>query len=129
MKVITVVGTRPELIRLARVIPLFDSLFDHILVHTGQNYDSNLSKIFFDDLQIREPNYQLKGFAQSFAQATSRIITEVDDIFRKKIPTLLIFGDTNRHSSSSKRRKIPIFHIGRHRCFDLRVPRRLTKNC
>ena len=131
MKVITVVGTRPELIRLARVIPLFDSLFDHILVHTGQNYDSNLSKIFFDDLQIREPNYQLKGFAQSFAQATSRIITEVDDIFQKEDPdALLILGDTNSAlcSISAKRRKIPIFHIeAGNRCFDLRVPEEINR--
>ncbi|MFH0976561.1 MAG: UDP-N-acetylglucosamine 2-epimerase (non-hydrolyzing) [Spirochaetota bacterium] len=126
MKVMTVVGTRPEIIRLSRVIAKLDKYTNHILVHSGQNYDYELNKIFFDDLDIRKPDYFLDAAASSLAQTIGNIIIKIDEVFEKEKPDVfLVLGDTNSCLSviSAKRRKIPIFHMeAGNRCFDQRVP-------
>lgn len=128
LKVVTVVGTRPEIIRLSRVITALDQYCDHILVHTGQNYDYELNQIFFDDLGLRKPNYFL-GSAEgsvSAANTIGNVITSVDAVLAEVNPdALLVLGDTNSCLSviPAKRRKIPIFHMeAGNRCFDQRVP-------
>jgi len=128
LKVLTVVGTRPEIIRLSRVISALDRHCDHVLVHTGQNYDYELNQVFFDDLMLRKPDYFL-GSAEgsvSAANTIGNVITKVDAVLADVNPdALLVLGDTNSCLSviPAKRRKIPIFHMeAGNRCFDQRVP-------
>ncbi|WP_315385168.1 non-hydrolyzing UDP-N-acetylglucosamine 2-epimerase [Microvirgula aerodenitrificans] len=131
LKIVTVVGTRPEIIRLSRVIAKLDAYCDHILVHTGQNYDYELNQIFFDDLEIRKPDYFLNAAGSSATETISNIIFAIDNVFSDENPdALLILGDTNSCLSvlSAKRRKIPIFHMeAGNRCFDQRVPEEINR--
>ncbi len=128
LKILSVVGTRPEIIRLSRVLAVLDKYCDHILVHTGQNYDYELNQIFFDDLGIRKPDYFLNSAAESSSAANTigNLITSVDKVLADVQPdAMLILGDTNSCLSviPAKRRKIPIFHMeAGNRCFDMRVP-------
>jgi UDP-N-acetylglucosamine 2-epimerase len=128
IKVVTVVGTRPEIIRLSRVLASLDKYCDHVLVHTGQNYDYELNQIFFEEMGIRKPNYFLNAAdnSSSSAHTIGNIITEVDIVLAKEKPdAMLVLGDTNSCLSviPAKRRKIPIFHMeAGNRCFDQRVP-------
>ena len=128
IKVMTVVGTRPEIIRLSRVLARLDEHCDHVLVHTGQNYDYELNQVFFDDLGVRKPDYFLncaEGSA-SAAQTIGNLIIAVDQVLAQVLPeAMLVLGDTNSCLSviPAKRRKIPIFHMeAGNRCFDQRVP-------
>lgn len=131
MKVVTVLGTRPEIIRLSRVINKLDKYTNHLIVHTGQNYDYELNKIFFDDLGIREPNYFLNAASNNAASTIGNVIIKVDEILEIENPdALLILGDTNSGLAviPAKRRKIPIFHMeAGNRCFDLRVPEEINR--
>jgi UDP-N-acetylglucosamine 2-epimerase (non-hydrolysing) len=128
LKVVTVVGTRPEIIRLSRVLARLDEHCDHILVHTGQNYDYELNQVFFDDLGVRKPNHFLNCAANSngAAQTIGNLIIAVDQVLEQEQPdAMLVLGDTNSCLSviPAKRRKIPIFHMeAGNRCFDQRVP-------
>ena len=126
LKVMTIVGTRPEIIRLSRIIPKLDEHCDHVLVHTGQNYDFELNEIFFSDLEIRKPDHFLGAAGKNAAESIGQIIIEVDRILEQVEPqAILILGDTNSCLSAipAKRRKIPIFHMeAGNRCFDQRVP-------
>lgn len=125
-KVMTILGTRPELIKMSRVIPLFDKFTNHILVHTGQNYDDALNEIFFRELKIRRPNYYLNINKESPANAIADVIVKVDKLLSEIMPdAILIYGDTNSGLACipAKKRKIPIFHMeAGNRCFDLNVP-------
>lgn len=131
LKVITIVGTRPEIIRLSRTIAKLDEYCEHTLVHTGQNYDYELNQIFFKDLEIRQPNIFLECAGNSAAKTISQVISKSDNLFDKIKPeAVLILGDTNSALSaiSAKRRKIPIFHMeAGNRCFDLRVPEEINR--
>ena len=131
MKVVTVVGTRPEIIRLSRVIAKLDQYMDHQLVHTGQNYDYELNQIFFDDLEIRKPDYFLSAAGQSGAETIGNVIVAVDKILKELKPdALLVLGDTNSCMAvvPAKRRKIPVFHMeAGNRCFDQRVPEEINR--
>lgn len=131
MKLMTVVGTRPELIRLSAVIAKCDSVFEHFLVHTGQNYDYELNQIFFDDLEIREPDFYLNCRTGSAAITMASVIESVDELFEKIRPdAILILGDTNSAMAAlpAKRRQIPIFHMeAGNRSFDLRVPEEINR--
>ena len=128
LRVVTVVGTRPEIIRLSRVIYALDKspAIDHILVHTGQNYDYTLNEIFFEDLQIRKPDYFLEAAGETSSETIGNILITFDTLLKKLQPdALLVLGDTNSSLSSisAKKRKIPIFHMeAGNRCFDQRVP-------
>ena len=128
LKVITVVGTRPEIIRLSRVIAALDSssAIDHILVHTGQNYDYTLNEIFFEELGIRKPDYFLEAAGETSTETVGNILIKIDPLLNKLQPdAFLVLGDTNSSLSSisAKKRKIPIFHMeAGNRCFDQRVP-------
>ncbi|MAD57803.1 MAG: UDP-N-acetylglucosamine 2-epimerase (non-hydrolyzing) [Porticoccus sp.] len=128
IKVITVVGTRPEIIRLSRIIPALDKYCEHTLVHTDQNYDINLNQVFFDDLSIRKPDHFLNSAKDSIGPANTigNIIIKIDEILQEIQPdAMLVLGDTNSCLSviPAKRRKIPIFHMeAGNRCFDMRVP-------
>jgi UDP-N-acetylglucosamine 2-epimerase (non-hydrolysing) len=128
LKVISVVGTRPEIIRLSRVLAALDAHCDHVLVHTGQNYDYELNQVFFDDLGVRKPDYFLNSADGSTGAANTigNLITAVDGVLAKEQPeAMLVLGDTNSCLSviPGKRRKIPIFHMeAGNRCFDQRVP-------
>ncbi len=126
MKVITIVGTRPEIIRLSRIIEKLDIYTDHILVHTGQNFDYELNKIFFDDLGIRKPDYFLDAAGNNAAVTIANVICKVDEVLESEKPdALLVLGDTNSCLSviPAKRRKIPVFHMeAGNRCYDQRVP-------
>ena len=128
LKVMSVVGTRPEIIRLSRVLAILDKYCDHILVHTGQNYDYELNQIFFDDLGIRKPDYFLNSATNSSSAANTigNLITAVDKVLAEVQPdSMLVLGDTNSCLSviPAKRRKISIFHMeAGNRCFDMRVP-------
>ncbi len=128
LKVITVVGTRPEIIRLARVMAKLDEseAIEHILVHTGQNYDYELNQIFFDDLGIRKPDYFLEAAGKNATETVGQILIKVDPILEKENPdAFLVLGDTNSCLCAipAKKRKIPIFHMeAGNRCFDQRVP-------
>lgn len=128
LKVMTVVGTRPEIIRLSRVLARLDQYCDHVLVHTGQNYDYELNQIFFDDLGVRKPDYFLDSAsgANSAAETIGNVIGSVDRVLAEVQPeAMLVLGDTNSCLSviPAKRRKIPIFHMeAGNRCFDQRVP-------
>jgi len=128
LKVMTVVGTRPEIIRLSRVLARLDEFCEHILVHTGQNYDYKLNQVFFDDLNIRKPDYFLNSAdgSKSAANTIGNLISSVDEVLEVVKPeALLVLGDTNSCLSviPAKRRKVPIFHMeAGNRCFDQRVP-------
>jgi len=126
LRVMTVVGTRPEIIRLSRVIPALDRNFDHILVHTGQNQDYELNLIFFEDLEIRKPDHFLSAASSTACETIGKIIARMDVLLEKVHPeALLILGDTNSCLSAypAKRRRVPIFHMeAGNRCFDQRVP-------
>jgi UDP-N-acetyl-L-fucosamine synthase len=126
LKVMTVVGTRPEIIRLSRVIPALDASTDHLLVHTGQNYDYELNEVFFRDLGLRKPDHFLSAAGGSLAETIGQIIIKVDEVLEREQPeALLVLGDTNSCLAAipAKRRKIPIFHMeAGNRCFDSRVP-------
>lgn len=131
IKVLTLVGTRPEIIKLSRVIAELDNNINHILVHTGQNYDYELNEIFFNELNIRKPDYFLNAVGANLAQTIGNIIAKTDEILEIEKPdALLILGDTNSCLGviSAKRRKIPIFHMeAGNRCFDLRVPEEINR--
>ena len=128
IKVMTVVGTRPEIIRLSRVIDRLhhSEAIDHILVHTGQNYDYTLNQIFFEDLKVPQPDFYLQAAGENAAQTIGQILIKVDALLEKTKPdAFLVLGDTNSCLSSipAKKRKIPIFHMeAGNRCFDQRVP-------
>ena len=126
IKVMTVVGTRPEIIRLSRVMAMLDKHVDHILVHTGQNYDYELNEIFFHDLEVRKPDYFLDAAGANAAETIGNLIIKIDAVLEKEKPeALLVLGDTNSCLATipAKRRKIPIFHMeAGNRCFDQRVP-------
>ena len=133
LKVMTVVGTRPEIIRLSSVIRELDKHCEQVLVHTGQNYDFTLNQVFFDDLGVRPPNYYLDSGAgsKSVAETIAKVITGTDELIEKTKPdAFLILGDTNSCLSaiSAKRRKVPIFHMeAGNRCFDARVPEEINR--
>ena len=130
-KIVTIVGTRPEIIKLSRVIDELDRVSNHILIHTGQNYDYELNEVFFKDLKIRKPDYFLNAVGKSTAETISKIIFESDKILDKEKPdAVLLYGDTNSCLSviSAKRRQIPIFHMeAGNRCFDQRVPEEINR--
>jgi len=126
LKVLSVVGTRPEIIRLSRVLAAFDRYFDHVLVHTGQNYDFELNEVFFEDLGIRKPDHFLNAAGSNAAETIGNTIIKLDPVLEQEEPeALLVLGDTNSCLAviPAKRRKIPIFHMeAGNRCFDQRVP-------
>jgi len=126
LRVMTVLGTRPEIIRLSRVIARLEEVADHILVHTGQNYDFELNQVFFENLGIRKPDHFLDAAGGTLAETIGNIIARVDKVLEEQCPdALLVLGDTNSCLSviPAKRRKIPIFHMeAGNRCFDQRVP-------
>lgn len=126
LKVLTVVGTRPEIIRLSRVMARLDEHCDHVLVHTGQNYDYELNQVFFEDLGVRKPDHFLESAAGNAAQTIGNIIIAIDKVLADESPdAMLVLGDTNSCLAviPAKRRKIPIFHMeAGNRCFDQRVP-------
>jgi UDP-N-acetylglucosamine 2-epimerase (non-hydrolysing) len=126
LKVLTVVGTRPEIIRLSRVMAALDRYTDHVIVHTGQNYDYELNEVFFKDLEIRKPDHFLEAAGATAAETIGSIIAKVDPVLAKENPdAFLVLGDTNSclAAIAAKRRKIPIFHMeAGNRCFDQRVP-------
>ncbi|WP_221090037.1 non-hydrolyzing UDP-N-acetylglucosamine 2-epimerase [Deinococcus aquaedulcis] len=126
LKVMTVVGTRPEIIRLSRVMARLDDYTDHVIVHTGQNYDYELNEIFFHDLSVRKPDHFLNAATGTAAETIGHILIKVDAVLEREQPdAVLILGDTNSCLSAipAKRRKIPIFHMeAGNRCFDQRVP-------
>ena len=130
-KVMTIVGTRPEIIKLSRVINELDKSTDHILVHTGQNYDYELNEIFFNDLDIRKPNHFLDAAVNDTAETISNIINKSDKIIELEKPdAVLLYGDTNSCLSviSAKRKQVPIFHMeAGNRCFDQRVPEEINR--
>jgi UDP-N-acetylglucosamine 2-epimerase (non-hydrolysing) len=131
LKVMTIVGTRPELIKMCRVIAEMDQHFQHILVHTGQNYDFELNQLFFDDLGIRKPDHFLEAVGDNAAQTIGRVIEKSDEVMAQEKPdAVLLYGDTNSCLAviSAKRRKIPVFHMeAGNRCFDQRVPEELNR--
>lgn len=126
MKVMTVVGTRPEIIRLSRVMAKLDQYCDHVIAHTGQNYDYELNEIFFQDLEVRKPDHFLNAAGTNAAETIGKVIIAVDAVLAQEQPdAVLILGDTNSCLAAipAKRRKIPIFHMeAGNRCFDQRVP-------
>lgn len=126
LKVVTVVGTRPEIIRLSRVMARLDEVCDHVLVHTGQNYDYELNEVFFSDLGVRKPDHFLASAGANAAETIGQVIIAVDRVLAEVKPdALLVLGDTNSCLSviPAKRRRIPIFHMeAGNRCFDQRVP-------
>lgn len=131
MKVMTIVGTRPEIIKMSRVIAELEKYINHILVHTGQNYDYELNKIFFENLGVKEPDYFLDAAGKSVAHTIGNIISKADDVFEIEKPdAVLLYGDTNSCLAviPAKRRKIPVFHFeAGNRCFDQRVPEELNR--
>jgi UDP-N-acetylglucosamine 2-epimerase (non-hydrolysing) len=131
LKVMTIVGTRPELIKMSRVIAEFDQHTKHILVHTGQNYDYELNQLFFEDLGIRKPDYFLEAVGENAAQTIARVIEKSDAVMEKEKPdAIMLYGDTNSCLAviAAKRRKIPVFHMeAGNRCFDQRVPEELNR--
>ncbi len=131
LKVITFVGTRPEIIKLSRVIAKLDKFTNHILVHTGQNYDYELNEIFFEDLDIRKPDYFLNAAGSTATETIGKILIEADSILEKLNPeAVMVLGDTNSCMSllAAKKRKIPTFHLeAGNRCFDLRVPEEVNR--
>lgn len=126
LKIFTVVGTRPEIIRLSRVMVKLDEYCDHVIVHTGQNYDYELNEVFFNDLGVRKPDYFLNAAGKNAAETIGQVIIKADEVIEKVQPeAMLVLGDTNSCLSviPAKRRKVPIFHMeAGNRCFDQRVP-------
>src|SRR5687768_11344580 len=131
MKVMTVLGTRPEIIRLSRLIPKLDAVCEHVLVHTGQNFDPSLSDVFFTDLGVRAPDRSLGVRAESFGEQAGQILAGVERAIREERPDrLLILGDTNSGLSAvvAKRLGVPVFHIeAGNRCYDDRVPEEVNR--
>jgi len=131
LKVMTVLGTRPEIIRLSRVIPALDRAADHVLVHTGQNYDPELSSAFFEELGLRTPDHQLEAAGASAAETIGRTVIMADQVLEVERPdALLVLGDTNSCLAviAAKRRRIPVFHMeAGNRCFDERVPEEINR--
>jgi UDP-N-acetylglucosamine 2-epimerase (non-hydrolysing) len=131
LKVMTVVGTRPEIIRLSRVMARLDEHCEHVLVHTGQNYDYELNQIFFDDLGIRKPDHFLNAAGATGAETIGKVIIAVDGVLAEAKPdAMLVLGDTNSCMAviPAKRRKIPTFHMeAGNRCFDMRVPEEINR--
>jgi len=131
LKVMTIVGTRPELIKMSRVIAEFDRHTRHVLVHTGQNFDYELNQVFFEDLGIRKPDYFLEAVGDNAAQTIARVIEKADAVLEQEQPdALMLYGDTNSCLAviAAKRRKIPVFHMeAGNRCFDQRVPEELNR--
>jgi len=131
LKVMTLVGTRPELIKMSRVIAELDRQVDHVLVHSGQNYDYELNQVFFDDLDIRKPDHFLGAAGDTAAKTIAEVISRADEVFELENPdALLLYGDTNTSLAviAAKRRKIPVFHMeAGNRCFDQRVPEELNR--
>lgn len=131
LKLMTIVGTRPEIIRLSRVMSACDQYFDHVLVHTGQNYDYELNEIFFTDLGIRKPDHFLNAAGATGAETIGNVIIAVDKVLEEVQPeALLVLGDTNSCMAviPAKRRKIPTFHMeAGNRCFDMRVPEEINR--
>ena len=131
LKVMTVVGTRPDIIKLSRVIPELDKHTKHVLVHTGQNFDYELNEIFFNELKLRKPDYFLNAAGKTATETITNVITKVDLLLEKEMPdAFLVYGDTNSCMSviPAKKRKIPIFHMeAGNRCFDQRVPEEVNR--
>ncbi|MDP2127581.1 MAG: UDP-N-acetylglucosamine 2-epimerase (non-hydrolyzing) [Pseudohongiella sp.] len=131
LKVMTIVGTRPELIKMSRVIAEFDLHTEHVLVHTGQNYDFELNQVFFEDLGIRKPDFFLEAVGETAVQTIARVIEKVDVLMEQENPdAVMLYGDTNSCLAviAAKRRKIPVFHMeAGNRCFDQRVPEELNR--
>ena len=131
MKVMTIVGTRPEIIKMSRVIAELEKFVDHVLVHTGQNYDYELNGIFFENLGVKKPDYFLEVAGKRVAYTIGNIISKSDDVFEMEKPdAVLLYGDTNSCLAviAAKRRKIPVFHFeAGNRCFDQRVPEELNR--
>lgn len=131
LRVMTIVGTRPELIKMSRVIAEFDEHTKHVLVHTGQNYDYELNQLFFEDLGIRKPDYFLEAVGENAAKTIARVIEKSDEVMRREMPdAVMLYGDTNSCLAviSAKRQKIPVFHFeAGNRCFDQRVPEELNR--
>jgi UDP-N-acetylglucosamine 2-epimerase (non-hydrolysing) len=131
MKVATILGTRPEIIRLSRVIAALDRYTDHVLIHTGQNYDYELNQVFFEDLEIRQPDYFLEAAGKDAAETIGLVISKSSDVLAEVKPdAVLILGDTNSclAALSAKRLKIPVFHMeAGNRCFDERVPEEINR--
>lgn len=131
LKVMTIVGTRPELIKMSRVIAEFDRHTRHVLVHTGQNYDYELNEVFFDDLEIRKPDHFLEAVGDNAAQTIARVIEKADEVLAAEQPdAVMLYGDTNSCLAviAAKRRKVPVFHMeAGNRCFDQRVPEELNR--
>jgi UDP-N-acetylglucosamine 2-epimerase (non-hydrolysing) len=131
LKVMTLVGTRPELIKMSRVIAELDEHVNHVLVHSGQNYDYELNQVFFDDLEIRKPDHFLGAAGETAAQTIAEVITKADEVLELEKPdAILLYGDTNTCLAviSAKRRKVPVFHMeAGNRCFDQRVPEELNR--
>jgi UDP-N-acetylglucosamine 2-epimerase len=131
LRVMTVVGTRPEIIRLSRVVAALDRALEHVLVHTGQNYDYELNGVFFDDLELRKPDHFLEAAAATAAETIGQIISRADAVMRQvRLDALLVLGDTNSSLSAiaAKRLRIPVFHMeAGNRCFDERVPEEINR--
>ncbi len=131
LKVMTIIGTRPEIIRLSRVMAALDRYMTQIIVHTGQNYDYELNQVFFDDLELRKPDYFLEAAGKTACETVGQIIARVDEVLAKEAPdALLVLGDTNSCLAAypAKRRKIPVFHMeAGNRCFDQRVPEEINR--
>ncbi|ULL19398.1 UDP-N-acetylglucosamine 2-epimerase (non-hydrolyzing) [Paenibacillus sp. H1-7] len=131
LKLMTIIGTRPEIIRLSEVIKACDRYFSHVLVHTGQNWDYSLNQVFFEELELREPNYYLNSVGSNLGETMGNIIAKSYEVMEKEKPdALLILGDTNSALSaiSAKRLKIPIFHMeAGNRCFDQNVPEEINR--
>lgn len=131
LKVMTIIGTRPELIKMSRVIAALERHTQHVLVHTGQNYDYELNQVFFNDLGLRKPDYFLEAAGVNAAQTIALVIARSDEVLEKEQPdAVMLYGDTNSCMAvlSAKRRKIPVFHMeAGNRCFDQRVPEELNR--
>ena len=131
LKILTIVGTRPEIIRLSRIIEILDKNSNHKLLHTGQNFDFELNKIFFNELKIREPDFFLDVACETPSQTIGQVIFRADSILASENPdAILVLGDTNSCLAAipAKRRKIPIFHIeAGNRCYDQRVPEEINR--
>jgi UDP-N-acetylglucosamine 2-epimerase len=131
MKVATILGTRPEIIRLSRVIAALDRYTEHVLIHTGQNYDYEINQVFFEDLEIRQPDYFLKAAGKNAAETIGQVISKSSDLLTEVQPdAVLILGDTNSclAALAAKRLKIPVFHMeAGNRCFDERVPEEINR--
>ncbi len=131
LKVMTIVGTRPEIIKLSRIVALIEKYFTHTLVHTGQNYDYELNEVFFKDLGVKKPDYFLEAARDTAAQTIAQVIAKSDELMQKVKPdAILLYGDTNSCLAviSAKRLQIPIFHMeAGNRCFDQRVPEEINR--